>query len=368
MVSNQEFLEFVENKGYQEKQWWTEEGWLWVEFEKVTMPRFWHRSGDKYELRCLAQVVDMPWDWPVEINYLEAKAFCNWLADRTGKPIRLPTESEWFYMRTTECPQFYPNWENAPANIDLAHWASACPVTRFQHGRFYDLIGNVWQWSESAFVPLPGFKTHPAYEDFSTPFFDDKHTLMNGGSWISTGNEALASIRYFFRRHFYQHAGFRYICSDEIPKDNMTDYYETDSLLAQYLEFHFGKPYLKSENYPATIVKYAIEALGQSQIPSKHRALDLGSAVGRAAFELARHFEEVIGVDFSVRFISSAVRLQQHGRIRWQVMDEGDLKSFHDVSIQDLGLTQETVDKVKFVQGDACNLKVSYALKISGSY
>ena len=43
----------------------------------------------------MTEEVPMPWNWPVEVNYLEAKAFCNWKAQETGKPIRLPTEDEW---------------------------------------------------------------------------------------------------------------------------------------------------------------------------------------------------------------------------------------------------------------------------------
>jgi len=48
-----------------------------------------------------------------------------------------------------------------------------------------------------------GFEVHPFYDDFSTPTFDTKHNLIKGGSFISTGNEALTSSRYAFRRHFY---------------------------------------------------------------------------------------------------------------------------------------------------------------------
>jgi formylglycine-generating enzyme required for sulfatase activity len=59
-----------------------------------------------------------------------------------------------------------------------------------------------------------GFFTHPWYEDFSLPTFDGKHNLIKGGSWISTGNEIMRESRYAFRRHFIQHAGFRYVIGD----------------------------------------------------------------------------------------------------------------------------------------------------------
>jgi len=53
----------------------------------------------------------MPWDWPVEVNFLEAKAFCNWKAHRTGRHIRMPTEAEWKKMRDFAFPFHSTNTE-----------------------------------------------------------------------------------------------------------------------------------------------------------------------------------------------------------------------------------------------------------------
>ena len=63
-------------------------------------------------------------------------------------------------------------------------------MTEFRFGDFYDVIGNVWQWTETPITGFKGFEVHPYYDDFSTPTFDAKHNLIKGGSWISTGNEA----------------------------------------------------------------------------------------------------------------------------------------------------------------------------------
>jgi 5-histidylcysteine sulfoxide synthase len=80
LVSNREFLGFVEDRGYEREEYWTHEGWGWVGFSRATHPLFWVASPVGYRLRTMAQVIDMPWNWPVEINQLEAKAFCNWMA------------------------------------------------------------------------------------------------------------------------------------------------------------------------------------------------------------------------------------------------------------------------------------------------
>lgn len=68
---------------------------------------------------------------------------------------------------------------------------------------FYDCYGNVWEHGEDYFKPLPGFKEHPLYYDFSGGCFDQKHSMIHGGSWASTGLSASSFYRASFRRHFY---------------------------------------------------------------------------------------------------------------------------------------------------------------------
>ena len=67
----------------------------------------------------------------------------------------------------------------------------------------------MWQWTETPIDEFDGFRVHPVYDDFSVPTFDTRHNIIKGGSWISCGNEATFHARYAFRRHFFQHAGFR---------------------------------------------------------------------------------------------------------------------------------------------------------------
>src|SRR5690606_40308719 len=119
---------------------------------------------------------------------------------------------------TISCPLSHTTlFRSSPeqANIELKYGTSSCPVDHFQQGDFYDIQGNVWQWTETPIYPFHGFQVHPLYDDFSTPTFDGRHNIIKGGSWISAGNEALHSARYAFRRHFFQHACFRYVASDQ---------------------------------------------------------------------------------------------------------------------------------------------------------
>lgn len=361
LVSNGEFLAFVEAGGYADNAYWQEEGAAWKNFAHAEHPTFWigdGAGGTQWRLRLMLEEVAMPWDWPVETNYHEAKAFCCWKTRTSGLPVRLPSEDEWqrlheFSQRSSsaEIQPARPE-QAAAANIHLDHYASSCPVNTFAHGPLFDVTGNVWQWTETPIYPFDGFAPHPIYDDFSTPTFDERHNLIKGGSWISCGNEALPEARYAFRRHFFQHAGFRYVVADA-PATLPASHYETDRLVAEYAEFHYGDEYFGVPNFPRALARLAIEAMGDKPAG---KALDLGCATGRATFELARHFDRVTGIDFSARFIGLGARFAEHGALQYTLTEEGELVVSKERTLAELGLGAVR-QKVDFFQGDACNLK-----------
>ena len=211
LVSNREFLAFVEGGGYTEQSYWSEEGWAWCQGAKISYPHFWVKHETGYRYRSMLEEFAMPWDWPVDINCLEAEAFCQYKTIQLNKNIALPTEAQWAILRQ-KVDADQPTWDVAPGNINLEHGASSCPVNKFEFADgFYDIIGNVWQWSQSEFGGFAGFVTHPVYDDFSTPTFDGRHNVFKGGCWASTGNYSIKDSRYAFRRHFFQHSGLRYV-------------------------------------------------------------------------------------------------------------------------------------------------------------
>jgi 5-histidylcysteine sulfoxide synthase/putative 4-mercaptohistidine N1-methyltranferase len=352
LVSNREFLPFVSAGGYTDPGWWDEEGWHWREFAGATHPSFWLRAGDAWQLRLMLEVVPMPWDWPVEVNCHEANAFCRWKSAQLGRPVRLPSEDEWYRLAEAAGVKEVPHDAAAAANLHLDHWASPCPVHRFPQGDFFDVTGNVWQWTATPIYPFDGFRVHPLYDDFTTPTFDGRHNLIKGGSWIASGNESLPSARYAFRRHFFQHAGFRYVAGGDVAAPPASQY-ETDRLLSEYAEFHYGDSYFGVANFPKTLAELAIA--GMTGKPTR-RALDLGCAAGRATFELARVFDQVTGIDFSARFIGLGTQLAATGVLRYTLVEEGELVSWHERRLAELGL-DGVRGRVAFYQGDACNLK-----------
>ena len=355
LVSNGEFLPFVAGGGYGDDSLWDEEGLGWKRFAAARHPTFWVADGEGWRLRLLAEEIPMPWNWPVETNCLEARAFCRWKSRQSGLPVRLPSEDEWHRLYDHAGLDDLPADRAAAANLHLDHWASSCPVDTFLHGELADVVGNVWQWCETPTYPFDGFTVHPLYDDFTSPTFDGRHNLIKGGSWISTGNESRRHSRYAFRRHFFQHAGFRVVVTDT-PPANPASAYETDLLMSQYAEFHWGDDAFGVANFPKTVAEIAIDTHRRFGNGRFERALDLGCAAGRASFELARAFAQVTGIDFSARFIQLGTSLAESGRLRYTLADEGELVSYHERRLDALGLA-ETAARVAFWQGDACNLK-----------
>jgi 5-histidylcysteine sulfoxide synthase/putative 4-mercaptohistidine N1-methyltranferase len=358
LVSNGEFMEFVLAGGYETPEYWDEEGQTFLTIRQAACPVFWVKEADSYRYRAMTQVIDMPMDWPVDVNYLEASAFCRWKSERDGKPYRLPTEAEWTVMANEAKIADVPEFDDTHANINLRHFASACPVNRFSTGRLFDVVGNVWQWTETSIDAFEGFEPHPAYDDFSTPTFDGKHNLIKGGSWISTGNEIMRHSRYAFRRHFYQHAGFRYLQAEPLETVE-ANIYESDALVSQYCEFQYGESHFGVPNFSTATAERAVHYAKEAGISFGH-ALDLGCATGRTSFELAASFERVTGIDFSARFIQVGVELQTKGSIGYHRAEEGALTSYQERSLEAIGL-DAFKNRVDFWQGDACNLKPNFS-------
>jgi len=353
LVSNHEFMQFIQSGGYQTQKWWTDEGWSWRQYSKAEHPRFWLQKDGKWFLRLMIHEISLPWSWPVEINYLEAKAFCNWKATQLNLPVRLPTEEEWYILYDDHVKQDQPWWNEVPGNINLEQFHSPCPVDMFKFDEFYDIIGNVWQWTETPINGFAGFKVHPCYDDFSTPTFDGRHNLFKGGSWISTGNEATRDSRYAFRRHFFQHAGFRYVISDQkLPE--FTDIYEDDQEITPYCELDYGEDILRLGNFSQNLV-----AICKPFVQGKARVLNIGCSTGRCSFELAKYCENVIGIDFTARLIKVAQRMKTQKKIKYQLFQEGEIKSFKEADLDQFGL-KNTVDNVEFWQADASNLAVKF--------
>ena len=354
LVSNGEFLEFVKEGGYNHPDFFTDEGKEWLDFTQAKHPTFWVKKESKYFLREINREVPLPLNYPVDINIYEAEAFCHFKSLQLGFEVRLPSEDEYYALYE------FTKAEQNEGNIGLKQFNQS-PVDKYvfktPNGDFYDVIGNVWQWSLTPIYPFDDFITHPIYDDFTTPTFDDRHALMKGGSFISLGNETLREARYAFRKHFFQHAGFRYIKSSNSFRTKLNDnVYETDEIIAQYCEFHYGSENFGIKNFCVNSVELLKPYIKNIKTA---KALDLGCSVGRSTFELAKEFDEVVGIDFSANFINVGVKLKTYDNLIYKVKKEGEIFEEKSVSLDSLGL-EDIKNKVTFMQGDACNLKDIY--------
>ena len=162
--------------------------------------------------------IPLPLSWPVYVSHAEASAFARW----AGR--KLPTEAQWHraaYGAPDGTERAYP-WGEAPpeeahGNFHHQRW-DAAPVDAHPAGAsafgVFDLLGNGWEWTSTAFGPLPGFEPFSFYPGYSANFFDGKHFVMKGGSPRTDACMLRRSFRNWFQPHYpYVYATFR--CVEE---------------------------------------------------------------------------------------------------------------------------------------------------------
>ena len=373
LVCNAEYLKFVADGGYTTERYWDAEGWKWVSWKKPQHPWFW-RKGDaegEWKLRVQTEFIALPLDWPTEVNNLEARAYVQWLSEKKGKKLRLPTEGEWLHMYDVCIAKANNGVDNhftkkIAANVNFAEGtASSCSVTKYKQGPLYDVVGNTWQHTETPVYPYKGFRVHPYYDDFSMPTFDGCHRQMKGGAWVSTGNEATRDARFAFRRHFYQFIGIRFIEGED--KDEtavMKNILGMDPPVDLASQRAFENPPSSVDISPKAPFGKVVADLAKdaynshaTQLPKK-RALDLFCGGGRCSFELTSDFEEVIGVDFSARTLQAPFAMRERGMATYSVITDAETGAREGVEVQgkDFTFGGEQREKACFYQSDPANL------------
>jgi ergothioneine biosynthesis protein EgtB len=207
-VTNAQFLDFMDDRGYQRRELWSDEGWEWIQQDHVSSPAFWLR--DASDVRPRPSGLDSGWQWrgmfdsaplppgaPVFVSHAEAAAYAAW------KGRRLMTEAEWH--RAAEGA--------APGHVDFAGFDpienGAFPETASVHG-VQDLIGNGWEWTSTVFAPFAGFTPMRSYPEYSADFFDGRHYVMKGASPATARELIRPSFRNWFRGNYpYVYAKFR---------------------------------------------------------------------------------------------------------------------------------------------------------------
>jgi ergothioneine biosynthesis protein EgtB len=214
MVTNGQFLEFMNSGGYETPSFWREEDWKWKSKNAIGHPVFWRKAGQEWQYRTMFEDIDLPLDWPVYVSHAEASAYARW----AGKA--LPAESQWqwaAYGTKNAEHNFYPWGNQSPTenlgNFDFQSWNPG-PVNASPEGAsalgVEGMLGNGWEWTSTPFAPYPGFQAFPFYRGYSADFFDGKHFVMKGGSPRTAACMLRPTFRNWFQAHYqYVYAGFR---------------------------------------------------------------------------------------------------------------------------------------------------------------
>jgi ergothioneine biosynthesis protein EgtB len=215
-VSNGDYLEFIRLGGYQNFRWWFSEGWEVVNREQWRAPLYWELHDDKWMIRDFSGLhpAQEKANEPVShVSFYEASAFAKW----SGK--RLPTEAEWekaaaFDPKTRRQTAF--PWGNDPVDESKANlfenglWAPATigafPAGQNSYG-CQQMIGDVWEWTTSDYVPYPGFKSE--FDEYNDKWFVNQKVLR-GGSYATPQIHIRSTYRNFFHAHErWMVSGFR---------------------------------------------------------------------------------------------------------------------------------------------------------------
>jgi iron(II)-dependent oxidoreductase len=189
-VSNRAFIEFIEDGGYGDGQWWSDEGWEHRIKDDIEHPQFWSRNAGAWSRSRFGQQEPVPMDEPVQhVCWYEAEAYANW----AGK--RLPTEAEWEKAASwdpgTGTKRRFPWGDSAPApehaNLGQRHFHPA-PIGAYPAGvspaGCHQMIGDVWEWTSTDFDQHPGYVCFP-YREYSEVFFGRSYKVLRGGSWAT---------------------------------------------------------------------------------------------------------------------------------------------------------------------------------------
>ncbi|MFG2721760.1 ergothioneine biosynthesis protein EgtB [Streptomyces sp. NPDC048416] len=182
------YLRFIEDGGYRDARWWEPAGWAMVREHELSAPLFWRREGGQWLRRRFGVTEPVPAGEPVlHVSWYEADAYARW----AGR--RLPTEAEWEkaarHDPATGRSRRYP-WGDADpapahANLGQRHLRPA-PAGAYPDGQsalgVRQLIGDVWEWTSSDFLPYPGFVAFP-YREYSEVFFGPEHKVLRGGAF-----------------------------------------------------------------------------------------------------------------------------------------------------------------------------------------
>lgn len=195
LITNAEYLEFMEDGGYQDFRHWLSSGWEWVKENNIDAPLYWHKIDGEWQQYSLYGLKKINPIAPItHVSYYEAVAFANW----RGK--RLPTEFEW----EVACKKLNPQIPEG-VNFLESEFLEPIPV----HGQ-NQMYGDVWEWTGSAYLAYPYYQQAAgALGEYNGKFMCGQ-MVLRGGSCVTAISHIRPSYRnFFFPQERWQFTGIR---------------------------------------------------------------------------------------------------------------------------------------------------------------
>jgi ergothioneine biosynthesis protein EgtB len=180
LVTCGEFREFIADGGYEKPSLWLAEGWAMVERDGLRAPLYWAKRHGEWSIFTLAGVRPLDDAEPVcHVSLYEAEAFARW----AGR--RLPTEAEW---------ELFAQERRVEGNLLQSDWLHPVPSACADDGP-WQLFGDCWEWTRSAFAPYPGFRQgHPGFGEWNDRFLSGA-MVLRGGSCLTPAEALRPSFR-----------------------------------------------------------------------------------------------------------------------------------------------------------------------------
>jgi ergothioneine biosynthesis protein EgtB len=218
-ITNQQFMEFIKDGGYENYKYWLSDGWEKVKANKWKAPMYWEKIDGEWNVRDFLGIRKINPNQPVcHVSFYEADAYCKW----AGK--RLPTEAEWekaaCWNEEKQQKTKFPWGNELPTedkcNLLESYFWGCSEIGSFPNGASHlgcqHMIGDVWEWTASEFTGYPGFKT--GFDEYNDKWFTNQKVLR-GGSFGTPKMSIRSSYRNFFRLdERWLFSGFR--CAEEI--------------------------------------------------------------------------------------------------------------------------------------------------------